>query len=230
MEFSSGLYLTGIRPVLEPVTEDWTAIIENKVISCSSVSNKKDNTGKHLLHTQLALHIKNKDRHMYHSKDKILLQSSSVISPGISSATWLVKYLIEPLVAGHISANHQTRDQVNNDILTSVSSQSWACQSCKLNIDPAAAHARDLPLTCNQCSKMFHKKCSDRRDSRGGGWSRQPWFCPTCVFGTALLSTQNTIPSISQPPLSMITNNQWYPHDVPPPACPCCTSPSTSQW
>ena len=62
MEFSSGFYLTAIRPVLETVTEDWTAISENKVISCSSVFNRKDNTGKHLLHTQLALHIKDKDR------------------------------------------------------------------------------------------------------------------------------------------------------------------------
>ena len=62
MEFSSGFYLTALRPVLETVTEDWTAISENKVISCSSVFNRKDNTGKHLLQTQLALHIKDKDR------------------------------------------------------------------------------------------------------------------------------------------------------------------------
>ena len=148
VECSSGVYLTAIKPVLETVTTDWTAEVGDFFLACSKVSNRQDNTGNHLLCTVLGLTITAKDQqdsllhrttlHFYHTRDKIQVQGSSVISPGVSSATWLVKHLIEPLAARHIATNQNAIDQVNSAILSSVSSGNWCCHYCHSNIEPTS--------------------------------------------------------------------------------------------
>ena len=189
IECSSGLYLTAIKPVLEQVTDHWSADLGDHVLTCSKISNRNDHMARHLLCTQLSLHLSKKSQqyasshsltlHFYHTKDKILVQSSSIVSPGVSAASWLVKNFIEPLAAKHIANNQQSISEVNNAIISSVTSQT--CKHCNLNINPTASHVKDQPLSCNRCTSTYHKRCTSRRGNRGGNWSKAPWLCPPCI-------------------------------------------------
>ena len=190
VECNSGVYLTAIKPALQAVTNDWSMDINGWVVSCTSVSNRQDNTGTHLLSTQLKLIISNQDStvshhitlHFYHTNDKILIQSSTVILPGMSAATWLVKHFIEPLTATHVATNQQSIDQINNAILSSsVSQGSWSCSFCFSKISLTATKVKEQPLTCKNCNNVFHKKCTNRSSTRGSNWNREPWVCPSCT-------------------------------------------------
>ena len=203
VECSSGVYLTAIKPALEAVTEDWSINVGNCTVSCTKVSDRQDNTGRHLLSTQLKLLIPNRDQpdtathkltlHFYHTNDKIFIQSSTIMSPGTSAATWLVKNFIEPLAANHIENNQQSIDRVNNAILSSA--ESWSCWSCSCQIELTATQVKNQPLTCSKCSRMFHKKCTDRSRARGGNWNREPWVCTSCTAS----GIQSSDPSVTQP-------------------------------
>ena len=227
IECSSGVYLAAIKPVLQTVTTDWTAVVGDWRISCTNVSPRHDSTNQHLVCTQLALIVVPRDEqeaggssphnltvHFYHTKDKIQVQGSTIISPGLSSPAWLVKHLIEPMAARHITSNQQTIHQINNDIITSVSNTVLTCHSCYQNIDPSAAKVRDQPLTCKNCEKRFHKKCTDRSSSKGGSWNKDPWLCSLCSLSVVLpqevqssgppcIETQPQIPAPTVPSLSL---------------------------
>ena len=211
VECNSGVSLAAIKPVLQQVTTDWTATVGEWIIGCTKVSPRYDNTHHRLLCTQLALTVTPRDEqsagcssphkltvHFYHTKDKIQVQGSSIISPGTSCPVWLVKYLIEPIAAKHIANNQQTIDQINSDIITSVSRTAWTCNSCHQNIEQTAAKVRDQPLTCTKCEKQFHKKCTDRSSSKGGSWNKDPWLCSLCSLSVA--RTPEVHVSISSPP------------------------------
>jgi hypothetical protein len=191
VECNSGVYLTAIKPVLETVTTGWTADVDNWTVSCSKVSPRLVDKGKHLLCTQLALIISSKNQqdtsiyhltlHFYHTKDKVQVQGSSILYPGISAATWLVKHFIEPLAASHVANNQQSIDQVNSAIISTISSRTWSCDYCLSNIELTATQVKEQPLPCKKCNKMFHKKCTNRRAVRGGNWNKEPWYCPLCT-------------------------------------------------
>jgi hypothetical protein len=201
VECNSGVYLSAIKPVLESVTAGWTTDLGNWAVTCSNASNRQDNINVHLLCTQLTLLITSKNQnepsshqvtlHFYHTKDKIQVQGSTIISQGLSSATWLVKYLIEPLAANYIAANQQSISQINDALLSSHHPAASSCQSCCSKIDPRATQVRDHPLCCGRCRRMFHKRCTDRRDRRGGNWNRETWYCPECIAGN---ETARSIP------------------------------------
>ena len=191
VECNSGVYLTAIKPTLQSVTDGWRANIDDWTVSCTKVSDRHDNSGAHLLSTQLKLNISKEGDttnhqltlHFYHTNDKILLQSSSVISPGVSAATWLVKNFVEPLAAHHVTTNQQSINQINNAILSSpspVTSRSWTCSFCSTNIALTSNKAKDQPLACKNCRKVFHKKCTNRSGARSSNWNKEPWFCPSC--------------------------------------------------
>ena len=168
------------------------------------MSSRQDNTGDHLLCTALTLNITGTDPegpslphkvtvHFYHTKDKIQVQSSAILSAGTSAASWFVENLIEPLAANHIATNSKNIQQVNNAILSSVSSNTLPCNHCNTDIDPGATLVRDQPLTCKKCQKMFHKRCSDRKGVKGSNWNKNPWFCATCLSSNVSM----TAPSAS---------------------------------
>ena len=166
IECNSGVYLTAIKPALQAVTEGWSVDIGDWIALCTKVSDRMDNTGTHLLATQLKLKItgyqQNSDVshqitiHFYHTNDKILIQSSSIITPGITAAVWFVKSFIEPLATSHITNNIEAIDKVNNDILSaSVSSDNWLCNSCSMKVLPASAKVKDQPLNCIKCNNAI---------------------------------------------------------------------------
>ena len=120
--------------------------------------------------------------HFYHTNDKILIQSSSIITPGTTAAVWFVKYFIEPLATSHIANNQDVINKVNNDILSSsVLPGSQSCTFCSLKILPSSAKVKDQPLSCMKCNKIFHKRCTNRSGTRGSNWNRDPWLCPACT-------------------------------------------------
>ena len=216
VECSSGVYLTAIKPALMEVTDTWSANVANHVITCSNVSDRNDNNKRHLVCTQLTLHVKpkvmqgednihNLTLHFYHTKDKVLIQSSTVMSPGMSAAKWLVKFFIEPLADNHIATNQQTIEQVNNAIISSVTSRGFSCSFCTRTIDPAAPQVKDLPLTCDKCKRMCHKKCSDRSGDRGSKWNKKPWLCPSCSQ-SSILSLAPALPPSQQQQDGQVSN------------------------
>ena len=214
IECNSGLYLTAIKPILEQITDKWSVDVGDFELTCSKVSPRKDNMGRHLVCTQLYLHIRLKDQqqstshnitmHFYHTKSKILIQSSSIMSPGISAGSWLVKKFIEPLVDRHIATNSHAITEVNNAIISSVTSQTQSCPHCHRSIDPTVTMVKELPLCCNKCSNMYHKKCTDRRGVKGTNWNKSPWICPICVSDSTLPPTHNQ----AQPIHPLSPNNQ----------------------
>ena len=62
IECNSGVYLTAIKPALQAVTVDWSIDIDRWSVLCTMVSNRQDNTGIHLVNTQLKLSITSKDQ------------------------------------------------------------------------------------------------------------------------------------------------------------------------
>ena len=218
IECSSGVYLTAIKPALQKVTDSWSADVGNHLITCSKVSDRNDQNNRHLLCTVLNLHIKPKTMqyhdtihnltlHFYHTKDKVLVQGSSLLPPGISAAKWFVKCFIEPLAENHIAINQHSINQVNSAIISSasssVSSQRWSCSSCRCIIDPAATQVKDLPLSCDKCNTLCHKKCSDRSGERGSKWNKKPWLCPACLTSSDQTLGTNVQQSVSPAPGSV---------------------------
>ena len=251
IECNSGVYITAIKPVLESVSVGWTSDLGMWTISCSKLSNRQDNSSDHLLCTQLTLLIKANNcsakahqltLHFYHTQDKILIQGSSIISAGVSAATWLVKNFIEPLTTIHITNNPEAINIINDAIMTSVSTRSWSCHFCHTNIDPGATQVRDHPLSCGTCNQMFHKRCTDRR-ATGRNWNRDPWYCSACITSNstptvatqpgAALSAESVRPSILLEDTSILSMNaaslhlneslnplaqDFHPHSSPAPA------------
>ena len=228
--------MTAIKPMLEAVSTDWVANVERWTVSCSNVSNRQDNTGKHLLCTVLSLAITDNDMpgasqphkatlHFYHTKDKIQVQSSAIITPGTSVAEWLVKSLIEPLAAKHITANQQSIDRVNNAILSSANSMSWSCGSCHSTINASSSQVKDRPLACKRCSEVFHKRCSVRSGTHGSNWNKEPWFCAAChtTPGVTSSSHQSSVfspCSPAAPPHTTIPSQGMVPPSLSTPILP----------
>ena len=239
VECNSGVYLTAIKPVLQTVTTDWSTKIGNWSVTCCKVSNRQDNAGDHLLCTVLTLNITDTDPgglslphkvtlHFYHTKDKIQVQSSAILTPGTSAASWIVENLIEPLASNHIATNSKSIQQVNNAILSSISPQCWTCTHCNTDIDPGASHVRDQPLTCKKCLKKFHKRCSDRKGVKGSNWNKNPWFCASCLSS----NTYTTNPSVSlshssQQIITVVPSSSSQPSSSPLMPSSTCIPPTT---
>ena len=188
LQFNAGVYLSAIKPVLETVDVGWSADIGDWVLTCAKVSDRKDNLDEHLLCTQIALIVKSKQDdlishkvtlHCYHTNDKIQVQGTSIMAPGVSSATWTARNLIEPLAVSHVSTNQASIDHINSAILTASSN---SCQACFSHINPRPTSVREQPIACRKCGNTFHKRCTDRRRNRGANWNKEPWFCYSCVL------------------------------------------------
>ena len=177
------------KPVLDTVTSGWNVHLNNLSVTCTTSSNRQDSTTMHQLCTQITLLITAKDQvntsshqvtmHLYHTRSKIQVQGSTIVSPGMSSSMWVVKNLIEPMTVRHIATNQQSIAQINNAIISSSDSNPvlHSCQSCSSIINPSSTHARDLPLSCGKCSRMFHKRCTNKSGVKGKNWNKSPWYC-----------------------------------------------------
>ena len=214
IECNSGVYLTAIKPALQAVTLDWSIEIDQWAVLCTMVSNRQDSTGMHLVNTQLKLSITSKEQdsaishqitlHFYHTNDKILIQSSSIMSPGISAAAWLVKRFIEPLATEHVANHQHSIDEVNSAILSSsVSSGDLVCSSCASKILSTACKAKDQPLGCIKCNRTFHKKCTNRSGARSSNWNKDPWICPDCTCTVPAVGQTEETPRSAQSLLSL---------------------------
>ena len=171
IECSSGLYLTAIKPTLESVDVGWRTEVLDWIITCNNLSNRNDNQKQHLLCTQLSLTLSNKNLpesshkatlHFYHTQDKIQIQGSSILSPGVTSATWLSSNLIEPLAAAHIATNQESIIRMNEAILASAHGTSHSCTGCSSIIQSNSKLVRDQPMTCGRCGNPFHKRCTNK--------------------------------------------------------------------
>ena len=191
IQFNTGVYLTAIKPILDNVNTSWTADIDDWSITCSDVSHRYDKAGKLVLCTQLALNITADTMqagashpitvHCYHTNDKLMIQGSSSITPGISSATWFVQSFIEPLIMDHVDTNMLSINQINKNLLSTIP-DSMSCNKCRSAVNPSATKVRDQSISCTTCSAIFHKKCTDKNRTRGRNWNRENWYCPNCIL------------------------------------------------
>ena len=130
------------------IEDNWVANADNWTISCIEASNRMDESHEHQVCTKLKLKMTEKDTadkshkitvHLFHTKSKVQVQSSTVVSGGISSAVWFVKTFIEPLMLDHINDNQLLIDQINSDIM----STTMNCNACSSPIKPDATSAKD---------------------------------------------------------------------------------------
>ena len=114
VECNAGVYLTAIQPALEKVHEGWKADFNDKSVVCTKVSDRFDQSETHKVCTQLHLLISQKEDeafstkvvlHLYHTEDKVQVQGGPLLSSSMSSTTWIIQNLIEPLAASHIDSN-----------------------------------------------------------------------------------------------------------------------------
>ena len=153
--------------------------------------------------------------HFYHTKDKIQVQGSTILHPGISSATWLAKHLIEPLAARHMENNQKALDQINNNIMSSASpgfmsspssaSGSSICPFCSMAVNPRATQVKELPLFYAKCKSVFHKKCNNRR-AVGRNWNKDSWYCVDCIAGNDLTQRPSSVLVQTQDSVSLGSN------------------------
>ena len=185
IQYNSGVYLSSIKPVLSMIDDNWIAHADNWTISCIEASNRMDESHEHLVCTKLKLKMTEKDTadkshkitvHLFHTKSKVQVQSSTVVSGGISSAVWFVKTFIEPLTLDHINDNQLLIDQINSDIM----SNTMNCNASSSPIKPDATSAKDQSLCCQKCSAKVHKKFSTRR-RQGRNWRNFPYLCISCA-------------------------------------------------
>ena len=47
-----------------------------------------------------------------------------------------------------------------------------------------------LKIQCSKCFDIFHKKCTDRKSSRGN-WTSPPFICPRCTSSSPILAVNN---------------------------------------
>ena len=116
----------------------------------------------------------------------------------------MVEHFIKPLTVQHLASNSDIINRINNQILSDESTnstgwnndigqnnteRSFQCNFCKARLDPTASNVKDQTLTCGKCNHLFHKKCTDRKNSRSN-WRKQPWFCQQCILRTPLENTE----------------------------------------
>ena len=92
-----------------------------------------------------------------------------------------------------METNSQAIQNVNNAILSSVPTSTWSCGECNSHLNPGATQVKDQPLACNNCQKIFHKRCTNRKGVKGIGWNKTPWFCPACLASNIFTVGNSTI-------------------------------------
>ena len=207
LEFNAGLYLSAVRPALDVIQREWSSVINNVKLTCDTVSHRTDESGQHRVQTKLIFLLCSDGRiskavmHLYHTDNKIQIQSSTIIQ-GKSCVEWIVDFFLKPLLDSHLSQNQESISSINNYIL---SSHNKCCSSCNGKIDPKAHQPRDQLLCCKKCGRGFHKKCTNRKQSKAN-WHRDPWFCEHCILG------QNT----GRDPIPGTSNQSSTLHHAPP--------------
>ena len=186
VEFNAGLYMSAIKPALMAVHEGWKTVVFGTSLTCHKLSNRMDKSGNHLVCTQLTLLLTNMFEglssskvvmHFYHTDDKLQVQGSSLLSR-VSTAEWMVEHFIKPLATQHLKANNDLICSINREILSGKQ-----CCFCKAVVNHSATNIKDQTLPCNRCNRIFHKRCTDRRNARSN-WRRQPWFCQYCILNS----------------------------------------------
>ena len=101
-----------------------------------------------------------------------------------------------------------------------VPTSTWSCGECNSHLNPGATQVKDQPLACNNCQKIFHKRCTNRKGVKGIGWNKTPRFCPACLasniseVGNSTISdslqlaspSPSSLASISQPTNSRLAS------------------------
>ena len=205
IECNAGVYATAVKPALDAICEGWICDISDTNIKCVKVSNRFDKSG-HLVSTQITLNLQPKDLqaraaskpvvHFYHTSSSILVQGSKLMPEGISSATWVVQFFLEPLATLHISENMEVIESVNSNILHNVETTSNGggnCGKCSNKVPQKTTSVRDQPIKCDKCGYTFHKKCTDRQRLKSN-WRKKPWFCQQCVLTYPIYEDGGSLP------------------------------------
>ena len=195
---NAGVYITAIKPTLEIIQEGWTANIADFTVTCSNISERCDSSKTLLVCTQVTLLINHKSDpsqtkavlHLYHTDNKVQVQGGYLPLSGTSSASWLVKNLIEPLAFSHAESNKDNIEGMNRAIL---SDTSFPCESCKSPVSTGSKYVRDQAIKCNNCGKGFHKKCTNRKGQRGSSWQKSPWHCNSCILGVSSIKNKSPL-------------------------------------
>ena len=186
VEFNAGVYMSAIKPALIAVQEGWKTVVFGTSMTCQKLSNRMDKSGNHLVCTQLTLLLTNLFEglsnskvvmHFYHTDDKLQIQGSSLLSR-VSTAEWMVEHFIKPMAAQHLEGNSDMIGSINREILSRKQ-----CCFCKSVVNHSASNIKDQTLPCYRCNRIFHKRCTDRRNSRSN-WRKQPWFCQYCILNS----------------------------------------------
>ena len=192
IDCNSGAYLTAVKPALEAIVIGWQHEIHSTLITCEDYSDRKDMSGRKVF-TKLVLFLTERCSpavkskavvHFYHTSCTIQVQGSSILSCGKSSPVWFVNHFLEPLARAHASQNSVEISAMNKNIRQSAQS---CCAGCKALIKPCASQPKDQELGCNNCGKLFHKRCTDRKKSTAN-WKKEPWYCEGCIMGTNLVT------------------------------------------
>ena len=201
-----GVYMSAVKPGLQSIYDGWSKEISGVLITCTNLSNREE-ASKRDVCTKLVLllTISYSEQakvvlHFYHTASSLLVQGSNVMPEGISSAAWLVKHFLEPIANEHITANRDTIQALNANIISGAQDN---CSSCHQTVNFIAHAAKDQGLTCSKCNKTFHKKCTDRKKLTKN-WQKQPWYCPACIL--EIPNNINTSNNVPHNDLAMVTN------------------------
>ena len=173
------------------------AIIQNVHVVCGEVSERMDASNSVHVCTKIVLTVSSQNVpskvvvHFYHTSDKVQVQGGSLIQ-GTSSAVWLVESLIKPLATDHMQRNKEAIANINAEILADPNT----CHGCQKKLNPNAAQPKDQPLSCQRCGKPFHKRCTNRRLTRGN-WQRDAWFCQSCILGSDQTQQHSSVDSFN---------------------------------
>jgi hypothetical protein len=189
IDCNSGVYLSAVKPALQAISKGWQTEVSSTLITCADISDRSEMSGRKVS-TKLTLfltenrNISSKYKvvlHFYHTSSTLQAQGTSILPCGTSSPVWLVKNFLEPLANKHANQNSVAIDAINTDIRQSQLSM-FMCGLCKASINPRASHPKDQELSCTNCGKLFHKKCTDRKKTTAN-WKKSPWYCHECVLG-----------------------------------------------
>ena len=234
IQCNAGVYVTAVKPALEAVHEGWNRDIANTTIRCVKVSNRFDQSD-HLVSTQIIFNLQPKNSsasaskpvlHFYHTSNSLQAQGSKLMPEGISSATWIVQFFLEPLANLHISENNGAINNLNRNILNGAaraSSSDPKCGQCAGKVKPNTLSVKDQSIDCHKCRKTFHKKCTDRRQMKSN-WRRNPWYCQTCILACPITSSSNSQQALStnfQPStIEYVARSEANNGDIPAPVVP----------
>ena len=185
IDCNTGVYISAVKPALEAITIGWQMEVSSTLMTCEDKRDSTELSGRKVS-TKLVLYLTESSApsvkskvvlHFYHTSSTLQVQGSSLLSSGVTSPVWLVNNFLEPLATTHINQNKEVIEGINSTVRESAQK----CNECNENINPMASKPKDQELSCSKCGLIYHKRCTDRRQTTAN-WKRNPWYCQPCLL------------------------------------------------